>query len=337
MEIPSAKGFLPRAIGLSITTSCPIACPHCIIEAGPHRNEDIDCDAALSLLSAAALYGGGGIPVAVFTGGEPFYRLPLLDRLLSRADALGIVASVITNAFWAAEPEAAVAFLESRPPIAQLTISTDANHRRFISIDKVRNALEAARRLSIPAGVAVCLESEADFEPNLDMLGKIDEAETIRFSFTLPAGRAARKGPAREAPRRSGDKDGREGCASLDAPLVYPDGRVFACMGMGPSAPSEHPLCLGDIAREPLEAILGRPSRFALTMRRLGMSGLMDLIGLGPESRAFVASRGGYRDCALCYAMAERPDLGREVVLALESATDLESDNSPKYRRHDER
>jgi len=34
-------GFL-STVGLMMTYRCQVACPHCVVEAGPHRTEEVD-------------------------------------------------------------------------------------------------------------------------------------------------------------------------------------------------------------------------------------------------------------------------------------------------------
>jgi len=309
--------FFQRALGLSITASCPIACPHCIVEAGPHRRETIELDVARSALSQAAAFDDGRIRSVVFTGGEPFFRPHLLDSLIAQADALGFVVSVMTNAFWARDAERALEFLRVHPHISQLTVSTDRNHRLFIPISAVRNAVRAAKALSIPVSVAVCLESMEDLEPSFCEVSDFCEPEKIRFSFALPAGRAAAHDPQTDRPPCSPETH--DACASLDVPLIFPDGRVLACMGMVPSLPLRHPLYLGAVTEEPLEAILnrGRASEFIALMRRSACADATRALGLTSASAEGLRRFRRFGNCALCYALLADSGLLDEVSAAL--------------------
>ena len=53
-EIPFLKN-----IGLMQTFKCTIACPHCIVEAGPHRKEEMRYEDSIGWLYQARRYRGG--------------------------------------------------------------------------------------------------------------------------------------------------------------------------------------------------------------------------------------------------------------------------------------
>ncbi|HDQ05209.1 MAG TPA: radical SAM protein [Candidatus Bathyarchaeota archaeon] len=72
-----------RNIGMVVTYKCQVACPHCIIEAGPHRKEEVKLDDASKWIEQIANYRNGYIKVLSLTGGEPFYDLNKLAALSS--------------------------------------------------------------------------------------------------------------------------------------------------------------------------------------------------------------------------------------------------------------
>ena len=56
LELP----FLSN-LGLMLTFRCTTACPHCVVEAGPHRKEEIALDRALDWIEQAREFRGGHI------------------------------------------------------------------------------------------------------------------------------------------------------------------------------------------------------------------------------------------------------------------------------------
>lgn len=306
---PVACEIVPfqSAIGLSITARCPIECAHCIVEAGRHRTEEMDAGAARVLLDACAGYGGGRMEAVIITGGEPFFAPALLRSILAHAPSVGLVPTVVTNAFWATTERAAVATLKALPEIGMLTLSTDRFHQKYISLDKFRNAVSAARQLSIPFNVAVCADSEADLEVARGQLKGLVESEQIRLVINLPAGRRA--APPRSSVLPEPDRAGGP-CTGADFPVVFPDGRVIACMGVVNGLPLGHPLLLGNVNQTPLQDLLraAEDNVFVHAMRALGPTGILGGLRGKPAARLPPGYEAHGR-CALCYAMAGRPDL----------------------------
>jgi hypothetical protein len=303
-------------IGLSITARCPIACDHCIVEAGRHRTEEMSPEIACATLEACARYKSGSdrddrIGAVIITGGEPFFAPALLRTILGCAVRLQLVPVVVTNAFWARTEQSALQTLRALPEIAMLTFSTDRFHQKFISLAKVRNAISAARRLAIPFNVAACADSPAELEMVERQLAESVEPHLILPAITLPAGRRARApGPAPLPEAASAMAR----CTGAEAPVVFPDGRVMGCMGIVSGLPSGHPLLLGNVHEKPLSDLLAaaEDNVFLHAMRALGPSGVM---GDGP-GEPVVRLPERYRahgKCALCYAMADSPDLLDQV------------------------
>lgn len=309
------------AIGLSITARCPIRCAHCIVEADRRRTEQMEIGGARALLDAAARSHGRRadaprMAVAFVTGGEPFFAPELLRATLLRAGELGLATVVVTNAFWATNARRALETLRSFPGIDVLTISTDRYHRAFVGLNRIRHAVAAARQLAIPLGVAVCGDGPAELAAEQKLLAGIVEEDEVLPALTLPAGRSA----GRTRSLRPVAGPGR--CEGADVPLVFPDGRVIACMGMVGGLGPAHPLLLGDAWRTPLEQLLESAERnvFLHAMRALGPYAFT---GGPPDGAPLTIPRRfrAYGRCALCYAMAAEPAICSEVRRRAEEPT----------------
>lgn len=297
------------AIGLSVTTRCPIRCAHCIVEADRHRVEQMEVGEACALLDAAARShlrapGVARMDVVFITGGEPFFAPELLRALLSRAQANGLVTVVVTNAYWASNARVAIERLGSFPGIDVLTVSTDRFHRAFVGLERIRHAVAGARALGIPFSVAVCGDDAAELAAEQRLLEGIVDADRVLPAITLPAGRRS------TAPGKPRPAAGPGCCESADVPLVFPDGRVIACMGMVGGLGPDHPLLLGNTRRAPLARLLEDAERnlFVHALRSLGPEALVR--GLPGDVPVHVPSRfRAFGRCALCYAMAADPGL----------------------------
>ena len=133
-----------RDIGLVLTYKCQVACPHCVVEAGPHRVEEVSLDDAFDWIRQIASYGNGRIRALSLTGGEPFYNIDRLQRISSFGEACGLLVSAVTNAYWASNKQRAVALLKELGAIKILSISTDEHHQKHVPFEWVKNAITAA-------------------------------------------------------------------------------------------------------------------------------------------------------------------------------------------------
>ena len=115
-EKPLEMPFL-RNVGFVVTYKCQVSCSHCILEAGPHRTEEMALEDSLDWIRQVSGYRNGYIKVLSLTGGEPFYDVEKLRKISAFASKRGVIVSAVTNAYWADTRENAVSMLESMPEI----------------------------------------------------------------------------------------------------------------------------------------------------------------------------------------------------------------------------
>jgi MoaA/NifB/PqqE/SkfB family radical SAM enzyme len=254
---PPELPFLSN-IGLMLTYKCTVACPHCIVEAGPHRKEEMRLEHSLAWIEQASAYRHGHIKGLALTGGEPFYNLENLARISAYGEALGLIISVVTNAVWASTKDIALNVLSRLPAIQMISISTDVYHQKSIPFDCVKNAVWAARELGRLYNIAVCTENEEDrqYQKIIEDLKTIGEADKIRVSIIFPAGRAQKRG--RGFNYRTTLEPTVGACSVASSPVIFPDGSVIACIGPLLTLPPVHPMFLGNLTREALPEILDR-------------------------------------------------------------------------------
>lgn len=254
---PPELPFLSN-IGLMLTYKCNVACPHCIVEAGPHRKEEMRLEQALAWIEEASTFRDGHIKGLALTGGEPFYNIETLARISTYAEKLGFIVSVVTNAFWATTAGVALETLSRLPAIRMISISTDVYHQRAIPFDRVKNAATAAKKLGRLYNIAVCTDNEEDLQYRAIIadLERIGEADRIRTAITFPAGRGHRR--ARHSSYHTSPEPTIGACSVASSPVVFPDGRVNACIGPLLTLPPVHPMSLGDLNKESLEDVLER-------------------------------------------------------------------------------
>ena len=298
-----------RNIGIVMTYRCQVSCAHCVIRAGPLRSEKIEIDEALEWVSQIAKYRNGFVKVLSLTGGEPFYSLDDIKTISDFAEAEGLLVSAVTNAFWATTFENAMQVLNQLPAIKMISISTDAYHLASIPFEKPKNAILAARELGIPYTVSVCTCNEQDlqYQELLKKLNEITPPDTIMTAVTFAAGRALEMADLTQYELT--DKVPISACSAGSSPIVFPDGRIIACIGPVIDLESSYPLMLGNLRKESLEDILEGAEKNPIlhAIRIWGPKRLIDLArkaGLGQHiPERFVKDS----ICNACYSLMSNP------------------------------
>jgi MoaA/NifB/PqqE/SkfB family radical SAM enzyme len=246
-----------RNIGLIVTYKCQVACPHCIIEAGPDRKEETQLDNAFSWINQIANYRNGYIKVLSLTGGEPFYDIKKLEAISSFGEEKGLIVSAVTNAFWASTPQKGVEILEKLPSLKMLAISADVYHQKNIPFERVKNAVNAAEKLDVPFQIGVCTENQHDpeYKSMIEKLEQITQPAKIKTALVFPVGRALK---LRDPKYVTSNEPPVSACSGGSAPIIFPNGNILGCIGPVIDIKSPHPLLLGNLHEMSLEEILDK-------------------------------------------------------------------------------
>lgn len=252
-EIPFLKN-----IGFMLTYKCSVACPHCIVEAGPHRKEEIQLDEATDWIKQANEYRDGYIKGIALTGGEPFLNIDSLEYISTVANKFSFTVSVVTNAFWAVSKNTARNLLAKLPAIKLISISTDVYHQKVIPFGNIENAIWAAKEIGLLYNVAVCTDNEEDenYKKTINDLLKIIERDKIKTSITLPVGRALKR--SKYFKYRISPEPTISACSMGSTPIIFPDGKVIACIGPVIALSQSHPLFLGNLRNNTLSEIFDK-------------------------------------------------------------------------------
>lgn len=247
-----------RNIGLLVTYKCQVACRHCIIEAGPHRKEEMSIDNAFNWIKQISDYRNGYIKVLSLTGGEPFYNVTNLRKLARYADDCGLLVSVVTNAYWAKDVKEAVNTIKDIPEIGMIAISTDVYHQENIPFKNIKNAVKACEELNIPYNIHVCTENETDEKHQriVEKLLEITDKDNINTAITLPAGRALEE--IDDFQHLMSEEPPISACSAGSSPIIFPNGNITACIGPIIKIDADNPLLLGNLNKEPLNVILDK-------------------------------------------------------------------------------
>lgn len=302
-----------RNVGLLLTYHCQASCAHCILRAGPDRHEEMSLEDAREWIRQIAAYRNGYVFVLSLTGGEPFSNLKLLRNVMEFAAENNLYISVVTNAFWATEREKAKQLLQSLPEICFLSISTDLYHQKFVPSDNVKNAIWAAKECNIPFYVSVVTDDRAnpDYQRIHAELLELADPENVRTGITFPVGRAAdMKDDLRY---NMSSEPCPEVCQAASSPCIFPDGRVYGCIGPLFTLKEEQPLYLGNLRENSVAEIFDRMETNAVlhALRLWGPARIYSMLqqaGMGDHlPTAFVSGS----NCQACHAILSDPEVRR--------------------------
>ena len=321
IEMPFLKN-----VGFIMTYKCQVACPHCIIEAGPHRTEEMSIEDAFDWIRQIRDYNHGYIEVLSLTGGEPFYDVNKLREISDFGEKCGLVVSAVTNGYWAKSPEKAFEILSRLSSIKMIAISTDVYHQKFIPFERIKNAAMAAKRCGIPYNIHICTENEdsPEYKKILEDVKKIADEDEIFTAVTFPAGRALKN--ADKAKYEMTSVPPISACSAGSSPIVFPDGKVIACIGPVIDLKSSHPLILGNLRESSLAEILDR-SQMNTILHAIRIWGPKKLIRMVEEAGLGDELPNNYiKDsiCNACYSLVSNPKI-------VEYLSELIND--PEFRR----
>jgi MoaA/NifB/PqqE/SkfB family radical SAM enzyme len=272
-----------RNVGLLLTFHCQASCAHCILRAGPDRHEEANLEDARNWIRQIASYRNHYVCVLSLTGGEPFSNLKLLRKVMEFATECKLYVSVVTNGFWATKRETAKQLLQSLPEICFLSISTDVYHQKYVPFEHVKNAIWATQECEIPYYVSIVTEntSDADYQRVNSEILELTAPENIRTGITFPVGRASQM--TSQLRYSLSDEPPKEACQAASSPCIFPDGRVYGCIGPLIGLQHEHPLLLGNLRETSLAEILDR-SETNVVLHALRLWGPNRLISLLREA-----------------------------------------------------
>lgn len=313
-------------VGIMLTYKCTIACPHCIVSAGPNRKEEMTIESACNWLDQIKAYRDGFVCGISLTGGEPFYNLQHLIKVANHSYNLGFITTVVSNAYWATSKEEALRVLSLCDSIQMISISTDLSHQQFIPIEYVRNAIWAAKKLNKIYNVAVATESEnsPEYLSLIDDILEFTDSEFINTSIILPVGRAEK-----QIDRSLFDYSSTpsvSACQMASFPIIFPNGDVIACIGPPITLSETNPLYLGSLNKDTISDIFNRAE---------GNYVLHAIRTFGPKVLVSLLKDGGYESllpeqyieeaiCDVCYKLfsnKETCDILHKLI-----------DNDPDFR-----
>lgn len=294
-----------KVIGLMYTRTCPLTCAHCITESAPHVRERMRFEHARKYMRVIGRFGA---PIC-FSGGEPILYYREIAELIREAKTLAMKVSLVTGAGWA-RSEARIRHrinVLAEAGLDGICISWDQYHEAFGTSDRVRSLIEAATDHGIAVSVRNVTATSDDTDRRHEKF--VDLAIVREVGRIVPLGRAA---SLPESHFIMDDDLPREVCQTIFAPVVEPDGNVYACCGPAHFAKRSSPLLLGNAEEEPLEDILlrAREDPILEIIHNLGPYGLYHLLSSNPRVKDRFERRRRYASiCELCLDITNDPEI----------------------------
>lgn len=320
----------PNTTTILTTNKCTAACRHCATNSGPNRKDMLTWDKMEPILRQ--LFAETKLSVLVFSGGESTLLGEDLLKALRLCKEHRIITRLVTNAFWATSEKAAEAKLKElrSAGLDELNISTDDYHLPYVSLQKIRYAFDAARKLDFMS-VALCnaygpeswltperinreFGNGEEMKHRYDANGKamVHERKQGETLVLLSNGLSMKLGRGNQGLEESevvptplsqlyDFADGIGGCPwALRSSAISSKGHYVACCGF--EAEDNPILDYGDLAKQPLSELLDRADNDLITnmISIYGPVTLMKILkDIAPKEVSF--PRPSYRGyCEVC-------------------------------------
>jgi hypothetical protein len=182
------------------------------------------------------------LKIISITGGEPFLFFNEIVNVCKVFSSMGIKIEIVSNSAWAHTKNLALKRLSilKLNGLANYVTSVDSYHLEFITLDQVRNAINAA--LSLNINVVVKSLASNDFNPSERSLAELLEIplgqEYLSYKIARPviSGRYSSQFESESGLPNKGNKF-RGRCESvLNFPTISYDGSFYPCCGFGPKS-----------------------------------------------------------------------------------------------------
>jgi hypothetical protein len=259
------------------------------------------------------------VPVVIFTGGEPFERLDVLESGVGAAREARTPSAVFTSSYWGRGRDQALATLRRLDGLEELYLSSDVFHQKTVPYEKVHNVIAAADELAIPR-ITICI-----------IYAKEEDRLAVRAEYARYGARV-RYYEERVIPTPFLDSwvtDGQgemrgtspaeyESSCWIDTPIVNPNGYVFACHVGKVGAHGdfrEMPYWLGSLRERSFAGIMedaARNARYQF-LRTQGPAGVAELFQAYPRLKDELERTRFSARCDMCFSVLSTK-AGREAL-----------------------
>lgn len=306
-----------------LTMRCNAKCDFCLASSGPDA-KGADMDMVDALRWVGELNRIPSIKEITFLGGEPFLRFDDMIKMVSLFNGKPRFA---TNGFWGKDPHQAdriARALARTGKIADVSLSTDKSHQKFIPIEYIKTCLDALVNVGIKTQILVVGDEDEWADVRDDIFDHCD-ARPHRKKVNLyigrrginPNGRGDDACDLKEFPISKFFYDEKP---CFGYPSILANGDVIPCTCAPVDIAPGSPLILGNAKQETLAEILSRYEKSALaavSRQQNRYKILFDALKTGGKSE-LLKSTYTHR-CALCRDIFNTPEMSEAVLHNLES------------------
>jgi len=142
-----------KGVHFLLTYKCDLECDHCFVWGSPKAKGVFTFKQIKNILSEAKKLGT--VDYVAVEGGEPFLYYPIMVKTVEEASALGFRVEILSNCYWATDPEDAIEWLKpvARATNAEIGVSSDFYHGDDWATKEAKNAIKAAKNLNLKVGI----------------------------------------------------------------------------------------------------------------------------------------------------------------------------------------
>jgi hypothetical protein len=292
------------SILVNITDACHVGCTHCGL-IGSSRAREID---ALELADWVQQACSHGIPLIIFTGGEPFESFEVLRQGVLAAARHDTPSAVFTSSAWATSANTAIETLRELPGLRHLYLSTDVYHQRRVPLARVHNVIAAADTLGIPE-ITLCITYASEKDRRATRKNYVSYGERVSFfeSRVIPTP-FIESSVKDQDPMQVVSADDLDRACWLNTPFIDPNGDLFTCHAGAVGAfgdMAKLPYWLGNLRQASLAAIM-KVARHRIEyqyLRTHGPKGVAQLLGQYPDLARAVGRDTFTGPCDACYSV----------------------------------
>ncbi|WP_019852747.1 radical SAM protein [Actinopolyspora mortivallis] len=304
-----------NTLGIQVTNTCNMACPHCITDSSPSARGDLDWDEIERAIRSAASHVDG----ICVTGGEPLLKRELTFGIIRLTRELGLRSSMVTNGYWSRTRQTAERIMGELDAagLDKLAVSYDQFHDRLVSPVSLEQLVQAGAATSMELQIQYCgARQDTAYHTARDVADRYDIELTTAEVLPFGRGRDLVAAPV------TNDVDAvpNEPCGVVTRPVLTPEGELFTCCGPARDADSTSPLRLPAASGTEVGDALGsgETSSILNVIHNHGPRSLLDQ--LSEETRARVTEN--LRDtsmCSLCRAITDDREAVAELNASLAS------------------
>ncbi len=247
-----------QSVLIVVTERCHVGCRHCGYIGKPRDREMTEDELKLWVRQIITY----GVPVIIFTGGEPFERYDVLAAGVRTTREAGGSAAVFTSSFWATSREEAVRGLEGLGGLDHIYLSTDMYHKERVPVDNVRHAIEAALGLGMSVRLVISYTKDEDLAAIRQEYTDYASRITVHPQRVIPNRWLDTKIFRNQSRQQPLNPDAYSHTCFLGTPLINPNGDLFAChLGKGRRpGTGDDPYLLGNLRGACFEDVMGDAS-----------------------------------------------------------------------------